>query len=58
MVLESILERFFYDLVVTMIFALIAKGVFPRVATAELSVREDLCQAWRSYNAAAKRHGN
>ena len=57
-VLETTLDRFFYDLVVSMVFALVVERLSPRLAILQLGACDDLCHALGSWNALATRHRN
>ncbi|MBO0695207.1 MAG: hypothetical protein J2P56_03800, partial [Verrucomicrobia bacterium] len=48
MVIEITLDRFLYDLVVTMVFALVVERASPRVAILQLGTCNDLCHALRN----------
>jgi hypothetical protein len=50
MVFETTLERFFDDLVVTMVFALVLERALPRVAIAQLGPGDDSYHPVRSSN--------
>jgi hypothetical protein len=56
MMFEIAFQRFFDDLVVTMILALTLKGAFPCVAILQLGARNDFREALGERNGFAMRH--
>jgi hypothetical protein len=55
-VVETALERFFHDLVVTMIFALIPKRSFPGIAILHLTQLHNCHGAFGEWDAVSVRH--
>ena len=54
--LKILLERFFHDIVVTMVLTLATEPALPRVAITQLGACNGLCHSGRSSNAAAMSH--